>query len=271
MKSHKKIWESLWLWLSLTVVLIAAVIALVIWRDPGAAPPESTDLPETTAQIRPSASNGETEPGNPVIQPGEQYVPSDGRPVMPTEPEPGVDVPAAQLSFDQFSRYSGQYVEDGRDELVENVAAILVTNTSSRFLEVATVSFLIDGEQATFTVTGLPAGASAWVLEANKRQIGANATFKYVDAATGYRDGAVTSLEGLTLLAEGNNLTAVNATGQTLKSLCVYYKVRHSDGNFLGGITYRVSFGDVEPNTPLTMLAGHYSEDAEIVRISWEK
>ena len=65
----------------------------------------------------------------------------------------------------QFSSFSGQYVEDGSDVLVENVASMLVTNKSDRFLDLATLEYEIDGKKATFVVTGLPAGKSTWVME----------------------------------------------------------------------------------------------------------
>ena len=67
-------------------------------------------------------------------------------------------------------------------------------------------------------------------------------------------------------------LTAVNNTGEKLEGVFVYYKTLHTDGNYLGGITYMTTFGDLEPGEKKTELAGHYDKDkTEIVRIGWKE
>lgn len=186
-----------------------------------------------------------------------------------TEPAPEVEIPLAEITCDQYSIFTGQYVEDGRDELVYDVAAILVTNQSDRFLEIATLTYQIDGREASFVVTGLHPGQSAWVLEANRMTASSDSVFTYVDVATGFRDDVTTSTDKLKITADGNMMTVKNTSGTALKEVYVYYKVLHADGNYLGGITYRVSFGTLEPGASATKLAGHYSSDAQVIRVSW--
>lgn len=161
-------------------------------------------------------------------------------------------------------------MEDGRDELVENVAAILVTNVSEKFLDLATLTFELDGKTANFVVTGLPAGQSAWVMEQNRMTATHSSTLTYLDCVSSVREDAVSSTQQITITADGNVLTARNNTNETLKDVCVYYKVKHDDGNFFGGITYLVSFGDLEPGASAQSIAGHYNEtNTQIVRIGW--
>ncbi len=237
-------------------------------------PPTETGAAETGgAETQPPETQAPTQP--PVTQPpkdddNNQYVPVD-QPTMPTEPMPEVEIEAVQISCDRYSRFSGQFMEDGRDELVDNVAAMLVTNLSDQFLDVATISYLIDGKEATFVATGLPAGTSAWVLESSRMTIPSKAEFTYVYVTTGFREGVTATTDKVTITASGNMLTAVNNTGTTLKGVYAYYKVRHSDGNFLGGITYLADFGDLEPGVPVETLAGHFSSNAQIVRIGWQE
>ena len=176
------------------------------------------------------------------------------------------------ISCESYSSFSGQYVEDGSDIPVEHVAAMLVTNQNKEFLDLATIEYEIDGKSATFVVTGLPAGKSAWVMEKNQMTVTNGADFKYIDKTTAFKSGVVSSTDKITLSAEGNMLTAVNNTGEKLEGVFVYYKTLHTDGNYLGGITYMTTFGDLEPGEKKTELAGHYDKDkTEIVRIGWKE
>ena len=188
--------------------------------------------------------------------------------ISPTEP-PAETIP---LSYDRFSLFSGQFPEDGTDTLVENVAAVLVTNTSDSFLEFATLTFDIDGNLATFIVTGLPVGRSAWVLEQNRMTASHRSTLNYLDCVSSVRDDVISETDLVTITSDGNTLTARNNSTETLTDVCVYYKVRHEDGNFFGGITYLVSFGDLGPGESSTSIAGHFdASNTEIVRIGWTK
>lgn len=176
------------------------------------------------------------------------------------------------ITCDSFSSFTGQYVEDGSDIPVENVAAMLVTNHTDDFLDLATIEYEINGKSATFVVTGLPAGKSAWVMEKNQMTITSEADFEYINKTTAYKDGVVNETDKITLSAEGNMLTAANNTDEKLEGVFVYYKTLHTDGNYLGGITYMTTFGDLEPGEKRTELAGHYDKDkTEIVRIGWKE
>lgn len=185
--------------------------------------------------------------------------------------EPAEGIASDNLTCDDFALFSGQYVEDGRDELVENVASILVTNRSGRFLDLATLTYDIDGQTATFIVTGLPPGRSAWVMEASRMTANHSSSFTYQDCVTAFRDDVVASTDKITITSNGNMLTASNNTHDTLENVCLYYRSVHTDGNFFGGITYLVSFGTLEPGASVETLAGHYVEgNSEIIRIGWQ-
>lgn len=189
----------------------------------------------------------------------------------PTESEILEPVDTNPVTCEQFARYSGQFVEDGRDELVENVAAILVTNHSGQFIDLCTLEYEVDGKTATFVITGLPAGRSAWIIESSRMVVSDDAEFRYVNNVSALKSEVISSTNKVTITADGNMLTAVNNTSEKLEGVYIYYKTLHTDGNFLGGITYLVDFGDLEPGTPVEKLAGHYAEGTtEIVRIGWK-
>ena len=175
------------------------------------------------------------------------------------------------VAFGNFSLFSGQFVENGRDEPVENVAAILVTNNSERFLDLATLTFEVDGKPATFMVTGLPAGRSAWVLEMQGLTAEKNSVVNFLECIPSFRNSVQSHPEEISVEAQGNMLTLTNESDQKLEGVFLYYKNLHPDGNFLGGITYLVEAGDLEPGASVEVLAGHYDkENSEIVRIGWK-
>ncbi|MBQ8814940.1 MAG: hypothetical protein IJZ85_10655 [Lachnospiraceae bacterium] len=231
------------------------------------AEPESTVAQEETVGGSPEVS---TEQEEETTEAASQLPPEDDSQsdTKPTEPED--EVAYEDITCDRFAGFSGQFVEDGRDDLVENVAAVLVTNHSDRFLNFAVLTYDIDGIPAVFVVSGLPAGESAWVMEYTRLTVSDNSVFTYEDSITSFRDTVMVTTDQVTITADGSSLIAINNTTETLEDVYVYYKTVHTDGNFFGGITYRVDFGDLEPGVPLETIAGHYAEDSSrIIRISW--
>lgn len=180
-------------------------------------------------------------------------------------------VDSGEIRINEFGKFSGEYVEDGSDRPIENVAAIRVTNRSKRFLDFATITVKINNNPATFVVTGLPAGKCTWVLEQNCMTIPDKAAFEFIDCSTSFSDDdIISSSDKLSIKSDGNYMTVSNLTDQKLHNVVVYYRNLHDDGNYLGGITYRVTVGSINANETAKVIAGHYSEkNSEIVRIDF--
>lgn len=297
MKSHNRIPRSRILLVAvvvlLAVVICAELLAMRAMREKADASDVIQTLPQGDGETEPAAvdskeptdlrsptESGETEPaaaggsdpgnaGQSGASAGNNSPPSgsgSGKPSEQTE-----EIASGDISCDKFGMFSGQFVEDGRDELVENVAVVLVTNRTDRFLDFATLTFDIDGRTATFILSGLPAGRSAWVMEATRMTATNSSVFTYLNCVDAFRDDVTASTDKVTITSDGNMLTAVNNTSETLEGVFIYYRTLHTDGNFLGGITYRVDFGTLEPGTPVETLAGHFNKDTtEIVRIGWQ-
>ena len=228
--------------------------------------PESAETKETNpADPKPPTKADPTEPPKAT----EPAVPTE--PPAPTQPpKPTDQIDGGALVCKEYAVFSGAYVEDGRDELVQNVAAILVTNQSDRFLDLATLSYDIDGKTAAFLVTGLPPGKSAWVMEVTRMQVSHSSVFTYKDCITSFKSDVMLETDAFTVTADGNMLTATNTSGKTLSNVCVYYRTVHDDGNYFGGITYLTDFGTLAPGESVEALAGHYEEgSAEIIRYGW--
>ncbi len=190
-----------------------------------------------------------------------------------TNADPGVQAPvasSANLYCLEFNSFSGVFVEDGKNEEVKDVAAILVENRSELFLDRATITYKYGDKTATFLVTGLPAGKKCWVMEANKMKLDKKHTFEFEDCVSAFKDDAVLFTDKLTTQTEDNKVTVRNISEETLENVCVYYKDTMGDGNYFGGITYVMNFETLEPGESLTKESGHYSDTSMIVRFSFQ-
>lgn len=93
-----------------------------------------------------------------------------------TEPMPTVTIrDSAELSLGQglvierLDGYSGVYMEDGSDDIVQDVMMLLLRNDSDRCLQLARIDVTCGGETVGFEVTDLPAGSRAVLLERSRR------------------------------------------------------------------------------------------------------
>lgn len=172
----------------------------------------------------------------------------------------------------EYSRYTGPFPEDGTLREVENVAAILVRNSSDQFLDIATVQCRVGTQIGTFKVTGLPPGGTAWVLEETAMTLTPEEEFSAFECEDYYfKEDAVITTDQVTVTASGNTLTATNKSGKTLENVCVYYKTVHEDGFYFGGITYLLDFGTLAPGEQVSKQSAHFSESSRIVRYSFQE
>lgn len=232
--------------------------------------PQGSDQPVTEPQ---GGDQPTTEPQGtqePVTGPEGTDVPVT--PPQTLRPEPQQPEKKELLVCERTASFNGEFVEDGSNAPVENVAALLVTNTSEQFLNLGQLNYRIDGKEAKFLVRGLPAGESAWVLEASGTTVTADSVFEKGSVTTSFHADALTFVPGLEIASDGTTLQVTNTTEAAMENVTLYYKVRHTDGNYLGGIAYMVSFGTLEPGQSAQSIAGHFKEGwTDIVRISYQE
>lgn len=189
---------------------------------------------------------------------------------------PGGEDPQVQsfggLVCMEYSRYSGPFPEDGSGRNVENVAAMRVHNSSDKFLDYAVIRAWVGSQQGTFRVTGLPPGGTVWVLEQEGLTLTPGERFVATDCEDYFfREDAVYSSDKLSVETEGNSLTVTNRSDVTLKNVCTYYKTVHGDGNYFGGISYLLEFGELAPGQTVTRRSSHFGPDSRIVRLSFQE
>lgn len=177
---------------------------------------------------------------------------------------------SGNLNCVQISRFSGGFVEDGTDETVTDVAAILVENNTGKYIELATVTYQVGERTAEFRITGLPSGERCWVLEKSRMHIAPSDELIFEDCQVSYNKNPITQPPDLAVEREGKTLTLTNTTDKILKNVCVYYKNRMEDGTFMGGITYAIHYEDMAPGATIQHSTVHFSEESEIVRFSYQ-
>lgn len=193
--------------------------------------------------------------------------PAEEEPRQTTGPASSAE---GELICEEISRFTGAFVEDGKDQPVKDVAAILVANNTGKFLDLATVTYRVGDRTATFRVMGLPAGRKAWVMESNRLTLTDGDELVLDKCTESYHPAPVLTSDALSVARQGQALTLTNTSDRKLTNVAVYYKNTLEDGTFLGGISYVTVFGDMEPGETKTLSKDHFGDTSEIVRFSYQ-
>lgn len=179
----------------------------------------------------------------------------------------------------RIARYTGPFYEDGQDEQVEDVLAIIVENTSNDFLLSGQIVLKInDTEEAVFNFNTMPANTRCLVIDKNKHKFSADDVFTYYsDDENNYchtlTDDEVKEfnlIDKVTFTYENSKLTLNNATYNNFGTLYARYK-NFQEGVYLGGITYSVKFEDVSGLTNISKKANHFTqENSEVIIVEKE-
>ncbi len=162
------------------------------------------------------------------------------------------------LVIESIGSFEGPFVEDASDDELENVAAMVITNTSDKMVQYSSINFAVKrGKDINFVITNLPANTSVIVFETNRFCFEGNETISYSDDITAFMERDIHSSE-VSVSAADNLVSLTNNTDKTIDTAYVYYKLYVDGGVYLGGITYRAKITDVEPGTTRTQGSSHY-------------
>lgn len=164
------------------------------------------------------------------------------------------------LSIELIGSYNGLFVEDGSDRPIEDALSLLVKNKGTQTLQIGLIT-LSDGEKEyEFQVTTLPAGETALVLEKNMAQYDDSKSYVVTAFSSGYFASTTLMEDSLEITAKDGTITVKNTGTETYSKLYVYYKVKKSDGTYMGGITYRTPVENLKPGDVQDVVAAHYKE-----------
>ena len=167
------------------------------------------------------------------------------------------------LVVEKLSSYDGPWLEDGSEENVIGVAALLVRNTATVGIEYARITLMQNGRELVFDATYIPPKSSILLLEENK---------------TLYSDAPVSKCRYRTVIPgdfdlsrryvrieeEGlGSLKVTNLTQETMHCVRIFYKHHDLQADlYVGGITYSVVIPDLQPGetrlvTPYRYACGY--------------
>ena len=180
-------------------------------------------------------------------------------------PIPTISFPYAisgtDLVVQQISPYSGYYIEDGSDQEVSNVAAIVLTNNGGD-LDFAGIGISQGDRSLAFSASQIPAGATVIIQEQTKA---AYAEDYYYSCTATVTESSGFDLKTGTLMIEKHNdgtFDVANVSEETIPEIKVYFKNYLPDEDvYVGGITYSVTLTDVEPQTAVTVTSSHFDAD----------
>ena len=155
-------------------------------------------------------------------------------------------VMGTELLAVEATAYSGPFWEDGSDELVTGVAALVVENRGGLLVAGGAVILELESDYLVFEISFLPPGGKVLVLEKDRKG------YESFSAVTCYGWTKEAHTENIGLISvEAMGLTGLvlsNHTGCTVPSLQVHYKNFDPErGIFLGGIAYCVTQEDLMP------------------------
>ena len=162
--------------------------------------------------------------------------------------------------------YDGAFLEDGTDDEVKNVLALLFVNTSDKDVQYAEYAFAVDGKPISFKVSDLPAGQQCVVLEASRHQRNTNEVLELISRVVAPVDMLPGSDKVLPVINDDNTITIMNLTQENLPVVRVFYKYFYKEENtFVGGITYTASAKDIPAGGSVTIAPSHFEANASVI------
>lgn len=265
----KKEADSVLVTILLAVLILAAVIAVVLLLSQG------------------GERNGETDPSVPTEPTLESNTPvSEPTDTAPTEPSEApqnafpYEIPGFTLLPDAetgalegglellgVGRYTGAYFEDGSDEEVADVYAVVVRNNAENWADFAVVTLSCGERTLTFELSALPGSTAALVLESGRQSWNESETCRNPHAVcTADTSVHIYSFDDTFALYPADGVINIqNISEQTFEDdILVYYK-NFDYGLFLGGITYRARFSGLAPQQIGQSIERHYTDARSMI------
>lgn len=172
------------------------------------------------------------------------------------------------LMLNGAGKYTGMYMEDGSNEITENTVMVTVENGSDKTLEYAEISVTLSSGAAKFSVSTLPPGESAVLLEKNRLswESGEKVISAELTSAVFFADEPTMCENQLEISAADGSITVKNISDSDIfGTVAVYYK-NYYDGIYYGGITYRSALPDgIRAGETKTLTAVHYRKEGSRV------
>lgn len=178
--------------------------------------------------------------------------------------KPAISVPGeiedTGLYIEKLDGYSGIYVEDGSNDKVSNVATVLIKNNTGKIIQYAQLVFdLGDGKEAVFSFSNLPKGEKVMAFEQNRLQYDSGDDYVLKDKTVAYMEEMSLMEQEIGLVTkDDNSITITNLTEKDINTLRVFYKYKHEDGTYVGGITFTAKVENLKAGDAMTIYPTHF-------------
>lgn len=252
------------------IMAVILIISLVLW------PKQKPEVPEDSTAAETTPEPGK-ETHSPSVNPEQTPDPSKEDPVSPTptptpEPTPTplpqppekpvvftlpYTIPGSSLEIQNIRSFSGQYLEDGSDENVENIAVAILKNNGSSPIEYADIQLFCGNTLYNFKASDLPAGSIVVAQEANRTAY-ADGTYSNCTANIAPIDAF--EISGQVSVSETeSSLVIKNMTDKDIPCVRVFYKLYLSEESaYIGGITYTAKITDLKAGSERSVSPSHY-------------
>lgn len=169
-------------------------------------------------------------------------------------------IPGTNLVIERLDSYDGIFLEDGSDQSVEGISAMVLTNTGSTGVEYVNITMNQNGEQLQYTGTAIPAGSTIVIQESGASSY---STSSYTDCTANVADMQEFEMSSSQVKVEENedgSLQVTNLTGETIPCVRVFYKFAIEEGEiYVGGITYTAKVTELEAGESRQIAPSHYA------------
>ena len=167
--------------------------------------------------------------------------------------------PGTKLTAQALAMYEGPFAEDGSEDAVTNVAALILHNAGETGIAYAEVELMLEDRQYRFTVTSLPPGGKVLVPETSRQPFQQSEITQChcVELVEGKLNLVQDSLR---ITQNGMAGVVLENTSETeLRNVCLYYKLYvNAQDMYVGGVTYRYPVGTLLPGQRLEVIPEHF-------------
>lgn len=175
--------------------------------------------------------------------------------------EYGVEITAMEKG------YNGAFVEDGSDEPVKKVYALVFTNQGDQDIQYGEYVFQSGKNELSFRFSNLPVGQSCMVLETNRKSFKKKADLTLESRVVVQVDELPFAREELLVVDNSDDtITVMNLTEKDIPVARVFYKSFDEEENrFLGGITYTAKADKIPAGSGVTLTPEHFQSGKSVV------
>lgn len=228
-------------------------------------PMNNPDTTDEKSGTKPALYNPEGTPALPTGKPDMLEFDIPGFSALPDAPLGDM---GNNLRLAAVGRYTGEFMEDGSDDPVENVLALVVENTGEDLVEYAELSTDFNGSIATFKITSLPANGYVLVLESGRQTVADDTEIQLPQVShwAKVNDLVLDYSNDFQIYTADGVINIVNISGKDFHNdICVYYKT-YQYNVYMGGVAYRARFsGGLADGAVGQSMQSHFSSSNSVI------